>query len=99
MAASFAASDVVEIAIVGDPADTATHELLAPVWSTWRPQQVLAVAPPDREADSAVPLVRDRVAIDGRATAYVCRDFACNLPVTDPAALADQLRREPATAG
>ena len=99
VAASFAAADVVEIAVGGDPADAATHELLAPVWSTWRPQQVLAVAPPGRVADAAVPLLRDREAIDGRATAYVCRDFTCNLPVTDPAALAGQLRMEPATAG
>ena len=30
VAASFAASDVVEVAIVGDPADAATRELLAP---------------------------------------------------------------------
>ena len=50
VAASFAASDVVEVAIVGDPADPATRELLAPVWSTWRPNQVLAVAPADRAA-------------------------------------------------
>jgi uncharacterized protein len=28
---------------------------------------------------------------DGRATAYVCRDFSCRLPVTDPDALREQL--------
>jgi uncharacterized protein YyaL (SSP411 family) len=99
VAASFAASDVVEIAVVGDPADEATRELLAPVWSTWRPQQVLAVAPPGRAAASDVPLLHDRVAIDGHATAYVCRGFVCDLPVTDATGLAARLRREPATAG
>jgi uncharacterized protein len=99
VAASFAASDVVEIAIVGDPADAATRELLAPVWSTWRPQQVLATGLPERAAESAVPLLHDRVAIEGRATAYVCRGFVCDLPVTDPTGLAARLRREPATAG
>ena len=67
VAASFAASDAVEVAIVGDPADPATRELLGPVWSAWRPNQVLAVAPADRAASSAVPLLHDRVAIDGRA--------------------------------
>ena len=44
-----------------------------------------------RCAASAVPLLHDRVAIDGRPTAYVCRHFACRLPVTEPSALADQL--------
>lgn len=33
-------------------------------------------------------LFAGRTAPDGRATAYVCRDFVCRLPVTDPAALA-----------
>ncbi|GEO89537.1 hypothetical protein AFL01nite_18640 [Aeromicrobium flavum] len=36
---------------------------------------------------SPVPLFGGREAIDGMATAYVCRDFVCRLPVTDPAAL------------
>jgi uncharacterized protein YyaL (SSP411 family) len=36
-------------------------------------------------------LLADRPLIDGRPTAYLCRDFACRLPVTDPAALRDQL--------
>ncbi len=99
VAASFATSDAVEVAIVGDPADAATRDLLEPVWSTWRPNQVLAVAAPDRAAGSEVPLLHDRVAIDGRPTAYVCRNFACNLPVTDAAALAEQLQAEPVAGG
>jgi hypothetical protein len=35
-----------------------------------------------------VPLLRDRPLVDGRPTAYVCRGFVCDRPVTDPAALA-----------
>jgi hypothetical protein len=30
------------------------------------------------------PLLRSLRQIDGRATAYVCRDFQCDLPVSDP---------------
>ncbi len=92
VAASFAASDVVEVAIVGDPAEAATRELLRPVWSTWRPAQVLAVGA-SGVTTSAVPLLHDRAAIDSRPTAYVCRGFACNLPVSDAAALTAQLVR------
>ena len=42
-------------------------------------------------ATSAVPLLADRAMIDGRPTAYLCRDFACRLPVTSADALLAQL--------
>ena len=35
-----------------------------------------------------VPSIKGMVPVDGRAAAYVCQDFACQLPVTDPAQLA-----------
>ena len=35
----------------------------------------------------AVPLLQDRVLVDGQATAYVCQVFACQAPVTDAEAL------------
>jgi uncharacterized protein YyaL (SSP411 family) len=43
----------------------------------WNPWRVLAWG----EADG-VPLLADRPALDGRATAYVCRGFACDAPTT-----------------
>jgi uncharacterized protein YyaL (SSP411 family) len=33
-------------------------------------------------------LLRDRPAVNGRATAYVCRGFVCQRPTTDLAELA-----------
>ena len=83
------ADDAVEIAIVGDPADDATRALLEVVERSHRPHAVLAVA--RDPASSVVPLMADRVARDGRPTAYVCRSFVCRLPVTEPDALAREL--------
>jgi uncharacterized protein len=40
---------------------------------------------------SQVPLLAGRSMVDGRPAAYVCRDFACRRPVTDPEALAEAL--------
>ena len=96
VAASFAAGDSVEVAVIGDPADGATRDLLEPVWSTWRPFQVLAVASPSEAAESVIDLLHDRPPIDGRPAAYVCRDFVCLVPVTTASRLIDQLRATPA---
>ena len=44
------------------------------------------------EGDLTIPLLRDRPAVDGRPTAYVCRGFVCHRPTSDPGELAAQLR-------
>ena len=49
------------------------------------------------EADVApraklTPLVEEKIARDGKATAYVCERRICQLPTSDPAVFAKQLR-------
>ena len=44
-----------------------------------------------RESAAGVPLLEGRGAIDGKPTAYVCRNYTCELPVSDRTALAKQL--------
>jgi uncharacterized protein len=91
-AMDLALAPVAEIAVVGAPDDPATEALLATAQRDFRPNQVVArAADAARAAASAVPLLHDRVTVDGRATAFVCQGFACRLPVTDPADLAKQL--------
>lgn len=74
-----------EIVIVGDPKDPATEALLAASGRCFVPGRLGIMARPGM-ADVPEP-ARDRPAVGGRPTAYVCRDFACAAPVTDPAAL------------
>jgi uncharacterized protein YyaL (SSP411 family) len=86
IALDYALSPPHEIAIVGDPEASDTRALLDVCTTSYRPHQIVALGAPDAEA-SAVPLLQDRSQIEGRATAYVCVDFACRPPVTDPEAL------------
>ena len=52
----------------------------------------IVVAPRHRDALIALmPALAPMRAVDGRATAYVCRDFVCHAPTTDPVELARQL--------
>ena len=90
-ALDLALSPVQEVAIVGAPDDPRTRALVDEVLvRRYLPNHVLAVAG-DETATGRVPLLRDRVALDGRPTAYVCERFTCRLPVTEPADLAAQL--------
>jgi uncharacterized protein YyaL (SSP411 family) len=93
-AADLLIAGIDELAIVGDPTDAGTRSLLALASRGYRPHQVLAVsAEPE---SSKVPLLHGRAAIDGRATAYLCRGFTCRLPVTNPRALQEQLSAQAA---
>ncbi len=80
-----------EIAIMGERKDAATQALLAAVWQRFLPTSVVAGAAPDSEAGEQIALLADRPLRDGKPTAYVCRNYACNLPVTSPEALGQQL--------
>ena len=80
----------IEVAVIGDPADSATADLAGEVRRRFLPTAVSVTAAPGTGAD-LTPLLADRPLVDGRPTAYVCQHFACQRPVTDTAALADQL--------
>ena len=80
-----------EIAIIGDRSEADTRALLDVVYGRYLPNVVVAGAPGALPEDGAIPLLRERGMIDGKPTAYVCENYACQLPVTGPEALAVQL--------
>ncbi len=80
----------VALVYASDPVEMAP--LLDVVNSSFRPDVALAAGryPP---SESAPPLLADRTLKDGRATAYVCENFVCKLPVNSPTELEEQLDR------
>ncbi|MFB6393900.1 thioredoxin domain-containing protein [Polymorphospora lycopeni] len=75
-----------EIAVVTD--DPAGDPLVEAAHRHAPPGAVIVAGEPDR---SGVPLLASRPRVDGRPTAYVCRGFVCDRPVTDAADLVAQL--------
>ena len=75
-AMEFRFADVKEVVVIG----TKGNELEQLVWSEYRP--FIVVANTKLDEASELPLLKDRVAIDGKATAYVCENFVCQRPVT-----------------
>jgi uncharacterized protein YyaL (SSP411 family) len=89
-ALSYALSKPREIAIVGDPDSVDTQAMLNVVREGYRPFQVVASGAPDAQP-SAVPLLQDRGLVAGETAAFVCRDFACQAPITEWKGLQAQL--------
>lgn len=81
-----------ELVVLGSPGDPGTGSLLREAHRRFAPNRVIIGGEP--ETLPPLPLLRGRTRRDGRATAYVCRDFTCGPPVTDPEALAGEMRRE-----
>jgi len=81
-----------EVAIVGELGAEGTRTLLNIARHVYRPRMVLAqAAPGDAETQAVVPLLANRPLVDDQPTAYVCRGFVCNQPVTQPDELLLQL--------
>jgi uncharacterized protein YyaL (SSP411 family) len=92
-ALDFYLSTPYEVAIVGDPEAEDTRALLNVVYSAYLPNKVVAGrSESNEEAARLVPLLTDRPARrNGKATAYVCVNYACQNPSTDPEKLREQL--------
>ena len=91
-AAAFALGPSQEVVV----ADGSGREaMIEAVRSVYAPFSVVALRSPGAgpaPIESVAPFAAAQVALEGRATAYVCRDFACQAPTTDALEAARLLR-------
>ncbi|MDX2163149.1 MAG: thioredoxin domain-containing protein [bacterium] len=78
---------IAEIALVGSPAADDMQLLLRALYAAYRPNVITALAAANVDGEAAIPLLSYRTMKNGAATVYVCRHFACQMPVTTPDAL------------
>jgi uncharacterized protein YyaL (SSP411 family) len=82
-----------EIVVVspGDPWKDA-RPFAEEIWTRYLPNKVVVFASADDEKLAGqIPLLQDRRAEGGKTMAYVCENYTCQRPVTDPSELAEQL--------
>jgi hypothetical protein len=75
-----------EIVIVGNPQAKDTKEMLNSLRKHFIPNKVVLLRPSDQEEPDIIRLAKFteyQSSLDGKATAYVCLDYACKMPVTD----------------
>jgi len=88
-----------EIVLIGTPGAEDTQAMLRAIHQRYIPNKILFHIDPQHgtAALEAIPLLRDVLAgktqVDGKATVYVCHNFTCSLPVTEPDALSTLLAR------
>ena len=81
-----------EIVIVGPTDSDSTQAMLKEINGRFMPNKVaVGMADPATPPLKDSPLLEQRVMQNGQPTAYVCENYACQLPVTDAASLAAQL--------
>jgi len=81
-----------EVVIAGDPDREDTKEMIRRLRGHYSPSRVVLLRreDPDQALLGFIPILKEQIPLDGKATAYVCRDFKCSQPTTDP----DQMIRQ-----
>jgi uncharacterized protein YyaL (SSP411 family) len=96
VALEFALNPNYEVVIVGDPEQQDTRVMLAALRRPFIPEKIVLFRTADeKDADTLsdiAPFTRSMATRNGRATAYVCQQFACKLPTTSVDQMLDNLR-------
>lgn len=78
-----------ELAFVGHETQEGLRALRRAVADQYLPNRIIATAAPD--TPSSMPLLEGKQPVDGQPALYICRNFSCRQPITDPRAISDAL--------
>ncbi len=85
-AVQFAKGPSVEIVIVGERGSADTEAMIFAIRSVYQPNKVVLLKD-DPAVEKLAPYTQAQKTVDGKATVYICRNFACEAPLTDPGAV------------
>jgi uncharacterized protein YyaL (SSP411 family) len=91
-ALDFYLAEAKEIVVIGQATDPRTEALLATIQARYLPHKVmLAIEPGELAGPGGIPLLEGRTLKEGKPTAYLCHNYACQAPTTEPDELKAQL--------
>ncbi len=87
-ALSFSLGPAYEVVITGNKKSKDTEEMLTALYDSFFPNKVILLKDENNSEDNTLedlaPFIKEQKQIEGKATAYVCRNFACQAPTTKP---------------
>jgi uncharacterized protein YyaL (SSP411 family) len=88
-AVEFATGPAFEVVIAGQPGARDAAAMLSALQTAYHPNKIVLFHPAGKTEELArlAPFVKHQTSLDGKATAYVCRNYACRAPTTDPAVM------------
>ncbi len=87
VAVDFAVGPSYEVVIAGDSGAEDTKALVRALRTHFVPNKIVLLRPSKGESPEISRLAeytKNQASIDGKATAYVCLNYSCKLPTTDP---------------
>src|SRR5574337_1109610 len=81
----------VELALIGSPGEAGFESLRREVGRHYLPKRIIAHHDPTAGKPPDFPLVKGKGLVGGRAALYICQNFTCQAPITDPAQAASAL--------
>ncbi len=96
MAVEFGLGPSQEVVIAGDTDAADTRSMLKQLRRPFLPHTVVLFRPMDHKSPEITRIASytdGQTSIDSKATAYVCRDYHCELPTTDPGKMLELLRK------
>ena len=95
IALQFVEDEPLEIVLVGKRGAKDTTKMLEIIRSAYKPGKVLLfkdASNSDDKLEKLAPFTKEQGMLDGKATVYVCRNFACDRPVNSTGELKKKLK-------
>jgi uncharacterized protein YyaL (SSP411 family) len=83
-----------EVVVVGKPNAEDTREMLRSLRTSYIPNKIVIFRSSDTEEPAITRIadfVKNHVSVNGKATAYLCQDYTCKMPLTDVTEMRSQL--------